>query len=88
MHCDGCSAYDVLVAKNNSVTLVDCPYHARRKFVVVIKSGQYNQWHCRDNNEKVITVLSIEQRLDFYVGYLIACSIDAAFNLYPTNPTS
>jgi transposase len=37
LHCDGFSAYDALAEKNSSITLVGCLYHARRKFMEVVK---------------------------------------------------
>jgi transposase len=37
LHCDGYPAYDTIAAKNNTITLSGCLYHARRKFVEVIK---------------------------------------------------
>jgi len=37
LHCDGYPGYDALVSKSSKVTLVGCLYHARRKFVEVIK---------------------------------------------------
>jgi hypothetical protein len=37
VHCDGYAAYDSLASKNLSIPLVDCLYHARRKFVEVAK---------------------------------------------------
>lgn len=37
VHCDGYGAYDTLAANNKDITLVGCLYHARRKFVEVIK---------------------------------------------------
>lgn len=36
LHCDGFSAYDTLAAKR-PITLVGCLYHARRKFMEIIK---------------------------------------------------
>lgn len=36
LHCDGFSAYDTLAGKQQ-ITLVGCLYHARRKFMEVIK---------------------------------------------------
>jgi transposase len=36
LHCDGFSAYDAL-AKKRPITLVGCLYHARRKFMEVVK---------------------------------------------------
>ncbi len=40
VHCDGYVAYDTLAAKHQGITLVGCLYHARRKFVEVIKVTQ------------------------------------------------
>lgn len=37
LHCDGFPGYDTLAAKNKSITLSGCLYHARRKFVEVVK---------------------------------------------------
>lgn len=37
VHCDGFQAYDTLASANKSITLVGCLYHARRKFMEVIK---------------------------------------------------
>lgn len=37
LHCDGYGAYDALSARSESLTLVGCLYHARRKFVEVTK---------------------------------------------------
>lgn len=36
LHCDGFNAYDAL-AKKKPITLVGCLYHARRKFIEVVK---------------------------------------------------
>ena len=37
IHCDGFPGYDTLAAKNKNITLSGCLYHARRKFVEVVK---------------------------------------------------
>lgn len=37
LHCDGFAAYDALASKNHDISLVGCLYHARRKFVEVMK---------------------------------------------------
>lgn len=37
LHCDGYPAYDSLAGKRPSITLVGCLYHARRKFIEVVK---------------------------------------------------
>jgi transposase len=37
LHCDGFPAYDTLAGKNKTITLSGCLYHARRKFVEVVK---------------------------------------------------
>lgn len=37
LHCDGFSAYDALAEKKSGITLVGCLYHARRKFMEVVK---------------------------------------------------
>jgi transposase len=37
LHCDGYGAYDALSEKNKAIILVGCLYHARRKFMEVIK---------------------------------------------------
>lgn len=37
LHCDGYGAYDALAKINKNITLVGCLYHARRKFVEIIK---------------------------------------------------
>ena len=37
VHCDGFAAYDTLASINRSITQVGCLYHARRKFIEVIK---------------------------------------------------
>lgn len=37
LHCDGYPGYDSLARKNSLMVLVGCLYHARRKFVEVVK---------------------------------------------------
>ena len=37
LHCDGFTGYEALAAKNPGITLVGCLYHARRKFMEVVK---------------------------------------------------
>lgn len=37
LHCDGFTAYDTLAGKRKTIKLVGCWYHARRKFVEVVK---------------------------------------------------
>jgi transposase len=37
LHCDGFPGYDTLANKNPAITLVGCLYHARRKFMEVMK---------------------------------------------------
>lgn len=37
VHCDGFTAYDTLASANKGITLAGCLYHARRKFMEVIK---------------------------------------------------
>ncbi len=38
IHCDGYQGYDSLAGKNKQITLVGCLYHARRKFVEILKT--------------------------------------------------
>ena len=37
IHCDGYAGYDALAAQSNHIKLSACMYHARRKFVEIIK---------------------------------------------------
>lgn len=42
LHCDGFSAYDAL-AEKRPITLIGCLYHARRKFMEVVKLAPNNE---------------------------------------------
>ena len=63
IHCDGFPGYDTLAAKSSDITLSGCLYHARRKFVEIIKVIQAKEGVACDVLKYITLLAKIEEEI-------------------------
>ena len=63
IHCDGFPAYDTLSAKFSEIKLSGCLYHARRKFVEIIKVTQAKEGVAHDVLAYIAKLAKIEEEI-------------------------
>lgn len=74
IHCDGYPGYDALVATSADIILAGCLYHARRKFVEIIKVTQAKEGVACDVIKFITTLAKIEDEIK-------ELSVDERFNV-------
>jgi transposase len=74
IHCDGFPGYDTLAAKSVDIKLSGCLYHARRKFVEIIKVTQAKEGVAYDVLLYITKLAKIEEEIK-------ALSAEDKFNL-------
>ena len=63
IHCDGFPGYDTLAAKSAEIKLSGCLYHARRKFVEIIKITQAKEGVAHDVLKFIALLAKIEEEI-------------------------
>lgn len=63
IHCDGFPGYDTLAAKSAEIKLSGCLYHARRKFVEIIKVTQAKEGVAHDVLLYITKLAKIEEEI-------------------------
>jgi len=63
IHCDGFPGYDTLAAKSTEIRLSGCLYHARRKFVEIIKVTQAKEGVAHDVLLMITKLAKIEEEI-------------------------
>ncbi|CAN5142104.1 IS66-like element ISPsy5 family transposase [soil metagenome] len=63
IHCDGFPGYDTLAAKSIDITLSGCLYHARRKFVEIIKIIKAKEGVAHDVVKYIAALARIEEEI-------------------------
>jgi transposase len=66
IHCDGFPGYDALAAKSSDIMLSGCMYHARRKFVEIIKTVQAKEGVAWDVVNYISKLSKIEEQIKDY----------------------
>lgn len=61
IHCDGFPGYDTLAAKSPHILLSGCMYHARRKFVEIIKVIKSKEGVAHDVVKHIASLAKIEE---------------------------
>ena len=64
IHCDGFPGYDALAAKSVDIRLSGCLYHARRKFVEIIKVTQAKEGVAHDVLKYISRLAVIEEEIN------------------------
>ena len=63
IHCDGFLGYDVLAAKSSDIKLSGCMYHARRKFVEIVKVTKAKEGVAHDVLKYITLIAKIEEEI-------------------------
>jgi transposase len=63
IHCDGFPGYDTLAAKSADIKLSGCLYHARRRFVEIIKATQAKEGVAHDVLLYITKLAKIEEEI-------------------------
>lgn len=63
LHCDGFTAYDTLASTNKNITLVGCLYHARRKFVEILKITKNTHGVAAEVIKQIAEIAKIEAEI-------------------------
>lgn len=63
IHCDGFPGYDTLAAKSTDIKLAGCLYHARRRFVEIIKITQAKEGVAHDVLLYISKLAKIEEEI-------------------------
>lgn len=63
LHCDGYPGYDALSKKTSDITLSGCMYHARRKFVEIVKVVKTKEGVAKDVIKYIAALSHIEEEI-------------------------
>lgn len=63
IHCDGFPGYDALAAKSSDIKLSGCMYHARRKFIEILKVTKAKEGVAYDVLKYITLLAKIEEEI-------------------------